>query len=112
VLILAACAATPRAPTASLDAATQAIANAERAEAGEYAAWELREARIKLAAANAAITEQRMVMAARFAEGSRAEAELAAAKTAAAKANAINDELRRSTKTLIEEMERGSGDEP
>jgi hypothetical protein len=112
MLMLAACASAPPAPTASLDAAKQAIANAERADASRYAVGELNEARIKLAAANGAITEQRMVMAERFAEGSRAEAELATAKTGAAKANAVNDEMRRSTGTLIEEMQRSSGGKP
>jgi hypothetical protein len=112
MLALAACASTPPAPTASLDAAKQAISNAERADASRYAAGELSEARIKLASADAAITERRMDMAERFAEGSRAEAELASAKTAAAKANAVNDEMRRSTGTLREEMQRTSGDKP
>jgi hypothetical protein len=111
MLMLAACASTPPAPTASLDAAKQAISNAERADAGRYAAGELSEARIKLAYANAAVTEQRMIMAERFAEGSRAEAELATAKTQAAKANAVNDEIRHSTGTLVEEMQRRSGDQ-
>ncbi|HEU4627320.1 MAG TPA: DUF4398 domain-containing protein [Steroidobacteraceae bacterium] len=112
MFVVAACASTPLAPTASLDAARQAIVNAERADAGQYAAWELSEARIKLAAANAAIVERRMVLAERFAEGSRAEAELATAKTEAAQANAINDEIRRSTKTLVEGMELRSGGKP
>jgi len=112
MLALAACASTPPAPTASLDAAKQAISNAERADASRYAAGELSEARIKLASADAAITERRMDMAERFAEASRAEAELASAKTAAAKANAVNDEMRRSTGTLREEMQRTSGDKP
>ena len=53
-----------------------------------------------------------MILAERFAEESRAEAELASAKTAATKANAVNDEMRRSTGTLIEEMQRSSGDKP
>jgi homoserine acetyltransferase len=112
MLMVAACASTPPAPTASLDAARQAITNAEQANAGRYAAWELSEARIKLAAANAAIVERRMVMAERFAEGSRAEAELASAKTAATKAHAVNDEIRRSTETLIEGVQRRSGGKP
>ena len=37
MLMLAACASTPPAPTASLDAAKQAISNAERADAAELA---------------------------------------------------------------------------
>jgi catabolite regulation protein CreA len=46
----------------------------------------------------------------RFADESRAEAELASAKTANVKANTVNDEMKRSTSTLIEEMQRHSGE--
>jgi Domain of unknown function (DUF4398) len=110
ILMLGACASTPPAPTASLQAARQAISNAERAEAGRYASGELGEARTKLASADTAVSEQRMTMAERFAEESRAEAELASAKTADVKAKAVNDEMSSSTGTLIEEMQRNSGD--
>jgi hypothetical protein len=110
-LMLAACASTP-APTASLQAAQQAIATAERAEAGNYAAGELAEARAKLASADTAVKEKEMVMAERFADESRANAELASAKTSAAKAKVVNDEMKLSTGTLIEEMERSSGATP
>jgi Domain of unknown function (DUF4398) len=109
-LTLAACASTPPAPTASLNAARQAISNAERADAGRYAAGELSAARTRLTSADAAVTERRMILAERLAEESRAEAELASAKTAATKANTVNTEMRRSTGTLIEEMQRRSGD--
>jgi phage-related tail protein len=112
VLMLAACASTPPAPTASLQAAQLAISNAERADASRYAGRELGAARTKLASADTAVKEQRMTMAERFAEESRAEAELASAKTAAAKAEAVNDEMKRSTGTLVEEMRRSSGDRP
>jgi hypothetical protein len=108
--MLGACASTPPAPTASLQAARQAISNAERAEAGRYASGELGEARTKLASADTAVSEQRMAIAERFAEESRAEAELASAKTADIKAKAVNDEMTRSNGTLIEEMERNSGE--
>ena len=84
-LMLAACASTPPAPTASLQAAQQAIATAERAEAGNYAAGELAEARAKLASADTAVKEKEMVMAERFADESRANAELASAKTVCGK---------------------------
>jgi len=50
-----------------------------------------------------------MIRAERFAEESRAQAELASAKTAAVKAKAVNDEMKRSTGTLIEEMQRAGG---
>jgi Domain of unknown function (DUF4398) len=109
VLLLAACASTPP-PTASLQAAHQAISNAERAEAGHYAAAELGEARSKLASADTAVSEQKMTTAEQFADESRIEAQLASARTADAKAKAVNDETTRSTGTMIEEMQRKSGD--
>jgi len=112
VLLLAACASTPPAPTANLQAAQQAIAAAERSEAARYAPGELSEAHIKLALADSAVSEKKMVVAERFADQSRAEAELASAKTSAAKANAVNDEMKRSNGTLVDEMKRGSGDKP
>jgi hypothetical protein len=111
VLMLAACASTPP-PTASLQAARAAISSAERAEAGRYASAELGEARTKLASADTAVSEQRMTTAEQFAQESRVEAELASAKTADVKAKAVNDEMTRSTGTLVEEMQRSSGDKP
>ena len=111
VLMLAACASTPP-PTASLQAAQLAISNAERTDASRYAPGELSEARTKLASADTAVKEQRMIMAERFAEESRAEAELASAKTADVKAKMVNYEMTRSTDTLVEEMQRSSGDKP
>src|ERR1700746_2804184 len=69
VLVLAACASTPP-PTASLQAAHQAISNAERAEAGHYAPAELNEARSKLASADPAVSEGKRTMAAQLAEES------------------------------------------
>jgi Domain of unknown function (DUF4398) len=110
VLLLAACASTPPAPTANLQAAQQAIAAAERSEAARYAPAELSEAHTKLALADTAVTERKMVVAEHFADQSRAEAELASAKTSAAKAIAVNDEMKRSNGTLIDEMKRSSGD--
>jgi len=110
--MLGACAETPPMPTASLQAARQAISDAERAEAGRYAAAELGEARIKLASADTAVSEQKMTTAERFADESRTEAQLASAKTADVKAKAVNDEMSRSTGTLIQEMQRNSGDKP
>ena len=110
MLLLAACASTPPAPTANLQAAQQAIAAAERSEGGRYAAGELSEAHTKLAAAESAVTDKRMVVAEHLADQSRAEAELASARTSAAKASAVNDEMKRSNDTLIDEMKRVAGD--
>ena len=109
VLVLGACASVPP-PTASLQAARQAISEADRAEAGHYASGELGEARTKLASADNAVAEKKMTMAERLADESRADAELASAKTANVKANAVNDEMKRSTGTLVEEMQRNSGE--
>ena len=53
-----------------------------------------------------------MILAGRFAEESRAEAELASAKTGTAKAEAVNAEMTHSTGTLVEEMQRSPGDKP
>src|ERR1700747_2858065 len=92
VLMLAACASTPP-PTASLQAAHQAISNAERAEAGHYAPGELNEARTKLASADTAVSEGKMTMAAQFAEESNVAAQFASAKTANLKAQAVNAEM-------------------
>jgi outer membrane protein TolC len=60
--MLAACASTTP-PTASLQAAQAAISNAERADASRYAAGELGEARTKLASADTAVREERMIAA-------------------------------------------------
>jgi hypothetical protein len=59
VLLLAACASTPPAPTANLQAAQQAIAAAERSEAARYAPGELSEAHTKLALADTAVSVAR-----------------------------------------------------
>ena len=109
-LAVAACASTPPAPTAALQAAQQAITAAESSDAGHYAPAELGEARTKLTAANAAVAGTKMVTAARLAEQSQAEAEFASAKTSAVKASAVNAELTQGNSTLMEEMDRGAGD--
>ncbi len=109
-LTIAACASTPVAPTAALDAAQAAISDANRAEAARYAPDEMSEAHSKLASADTAVTEKKMVMAERLAEESRTEAVLASARTEDAKAKAVNLEMQHSTGTLIEEMQRNAGD--
>lgn len=110
MLALAACASGPPIPTASLDAASQAIVSAERSDAARHAAGELNQARTRLAAANVEVAGKRMVNAQQLADEARADAELASAKAGVAKARAANEELRRSTGTLVEEMQRNTGD--
>jgi uncharacterized protein YaiL (DUF2058 family) len=111
-LITGACASAPPAPTASLGAARTAIGNAEKADAGRFAAPELSEAREKLAAADISVAQKKMPAAQRLAEQSRVEADLALAKSSEAKATAMNAEMKQSNDVLVEEMQRKSGGQP
>ncbi len=106
----AACASTPPAPDASLQAAQQAITAAERIDAGHSAPGELGEARSKLAEANVAVKAGHMASAERLALESRAAAELASAKTASVKALAVNTEMKTSNAALLEELNRKGGE--
>jgi hypothetical protein len=110
LLGIAGCASTPPIPAASLQAAQQSIANAERVEAGTHAAAELSVARAKISAAQSAVNAEEMLAAGRLADEARAEAELAVAKTSLAKANAVNADMERSNTALVEEMQRKTGD--
>jgi Domain of unknown function (DUF4398) len=97
-------------PVTNLQAAQQAIANAERVDAASMAAVELGAARAKLSDAEKAVAAKEMVVGAQLADEARADAELAAALTGAAKAKAVNADIMRSTATLQQEMQRTSGD--
>lgn len=108
-LFFAACASTPPVPTVALNAAEQAIATADRARIADASSPELSEAREKLAAANTAVQAKKMVEAERLAYESRADAELSAARSDAAKAVTVNEEMKRSTEALKQEMQRNSG---
>jgi hypothetical protein len=110
LIFVAACASTPPVPEVSLQSAQQAIANAERVDAASLAPVELGEARAKLAAAQKAVEQEHMVAAAQFADEARVEADLAAAKTGAAKALAVNQDIKKGTATLVEEMQRKTGE--
>lgn len=111
-VILGGCASTPSVPppTASMDAARQAIASAEQSDARQFASAELDEARQRLNGAERAITAEDMIMAERLAQQSRVSAELASARTESAKAEEINREMRRSAEALRDEMRR-TGDQ-
>jgi hypothetical protein len=109
LFMTAAGAATPS-PAPNIQAAQQAIGNAERLEAGAHAAAELGAARAKLAAAQEALNKKQKTAAAQFADEARADADLAAARTGAIKAKAANDDIKRSTETLIDEMQRKTGE--
>jgi Domain of unknown function (DUF4398) len=106
LMFVAACASAPPAPDSAMDAARVAISNAEKADASHYAGAELGEAREKLASADKAVLDESMILAERFAQESRVQAELASARTEAAKAAAVNKEMERGAIALTEEMER------
>jgi septal ring factor EnvC (AmiA/AmiB activator) len=105
--LLAGCASTP-APDAQIQAANQAIADAERAQASQHAADILSEAKSKLAAAQSAVDQRDMDDAARLADEARVDAELASARTTADKATQANDEIRRGTEALQQELQRST----
>jgi hypothetical protein len=109
LVLLAGCASAPPMPSANLQAAQQAIVNAERLDAGVHAAAELSEARGKLAAAQRAVSSEEMITAERLADEARVGADLAAARTGAVKAKAVNEDMKRGTATLVDEMQRQSG---
>ncbi len=108
LLMLAACTSTPKPPTLAIQAAEQAIANAEQGRVADYASPELAEAREKLTAARAALQEKKMAVAQRLAEQSRIDAELALAKAGSIKAETVNNEMKKSTGTLQQEMQRNT----
>lgn len=112
VLAVAACASTPLPPTAALQAAELSITKAEEARIADYSSPELALAREKLTAARAAVSQEQMTLALHLAEQSRAEADLAAAKAEVSKAKAVNDEMRKSTDIVKQEMQRNPGVQP
>ncbi|HXR19551.1 MAG TPA: DUF4398 domain-containing protein [Steroidobacteraceae bacterium] len=109
VLLLAACASTPPPPTLALSSAKQAIAVADQTRVADAASPVLSEARDKLAAAQSAVQDKRMIDAERLAQESRTDAELATAQFRASKDQAVNNEMIRSTAVLSEEMQRNAG---
>ncbi|MDO9471119.1 MAG: DUF4398 domain-containing protein [Nitrosomonas sp.] len=107
---LVACATVPQPPNQELAAAETAINSADQARAVDFASAELQEARTKLAAARAAVQQEKMILAQQLAEQSRVDAELALAKAEAIKAKEINDEMMKSTDVMKQEMQRNTGD--
>lgn len=106
---LAACASAPEPPTAELQAAEQAIDNAEQARVADFSASEFDQARRKLAAAQDAVGDKEMELAQRLAVESRVSADLASARTEMIKAKAVNDQLQDNIDALTRETERNAG---
>lgn len=108
-LVLPACMSKPMLPEQELQAAELAITGAEQARVADYAAPDLGLARDKLAAAKIAVQEEKMLDALHLAEQSKVDADLATAKAQVAKASAVNDEMKKSTESLKQEMQRNTG---
>lgn len=97
---LVACASDVPPPTAQLGAASQAILNAERAGAPQYAPGELQMARNKLAAADAAMRRDDRTEARRLAEQAQMDADLAAVHAQNAAAQQAAAAVRRDQQVL------------
>lgn len=108
-LLLVAC-SSPPAPTQKIQLAEAAITHAEQAQVADSTSLDLTEAREKLTAARAAVVKKDMATARQLAEQSALNADLAAAKAATIKAKTVNEEMKKSTVTLKQEMQRNSGD--
>ncbi|GAB4189683.1 MAG: hypothetical protein Tsb002_16940 [Wenzhouxiangellaceae bacterium] len=85
------------------------IQAAERAEAGRYAAVELKLARDHLSRARVELEDRSYNSAEDAAIRAKVEAELAAAKTRASKARMALTEMRQTVQTLREELNRQGG---
>jgi uncharacterized lipoprotein YajG len=109
LLLLAACASAPVAPTQALLNAEQAITTAEQARVADYASLELSQARDKLAAAKVAVQKEEMIIAKRLADESLLDAQLATARAGELKAKKVNEDMKEGTKVLKQEMDRNTG---
>jgi len=109
MLMSVGCAVNQPAPSSSLAAAQQAITNAERSDAQQYASIELNDARQRLQMAESAVRNDNMLAAERLADESKIAAELASAATETSKTLQSNQELSRGVQALIEETRRSGG---
>ncbi|MEP6634762.1 MAG: DUF4398 domain-containing protein [Luteimonas sp.] len=108
VLGLAGCATLP-APTAELSAAQQAVARADAADADQYAAADIAQARDLLAQAQAAMAKGRESDARSLAVTALASADLANARSRAAAADTELMQRRREIADLRQRLQAGSG---
>jgi hypothetical protein len=93
-------------PPPSLDQARAAVERAQTAPAGEYSGLEVHEAQAKLAAAEAAATEEENEDAERLAQEALINVQLAEAKAELERAQSAADELAETTQTLRQETDR------
>ncbi len=107
-LLLAGCTSAPIAPSAELQAAERAIANAERAQVIRYSGAELSTARSELTAARSAVTSNNMLQAQRLALQAQLSAELAMARAELLKAQAVNQDMQQGIDALQQEAQRNA----
>ena len=112
VLLLAACASSPPAPESAMNAARRAIVVADLARITDASSPELTEARVRLAASDAAMQAGHMLAAERLAEESRVDAELAVTQANASHDHAVSEELQRGTDALAQHVKPIAGAEP
>lgn len=105
-LSLASCASKPPVPNEQLAVSKAAIEQAQRAQANEYAAVELRQAQDKLSQAQAAVQREDYTAAKRLAEQAEADARLAETKSHSTKARNAVAEINESIQALRRELER------
>ncbi len=110
LLMLAACASAQAPPSADIQAAEQAIVEANRSDVADYSSDELDNAREKLTAAISAVQSENMDKAQRLAQQSRVDAQLASARAEVAKAESDNQEMQKSIDMLKLEIQRITGE--
>lgn len=111
LVFLTACASAPP-PNKEINAAEQAITDADQARVAEHGMPELQEARRKLAEARTAVNNKEMEQARRLAVEARADVKLATAKAEMAKAEAVNADMQKNIRILKEEMQRTTSEQP
>lgn len=104
---IAGCASTGERPAAQLATAQANIEQAQQAGANQHAAQPLSSAREKLAAAQAAVSRDEMLVAERLAKEAALDAELAGAMARNRKAELAVEELNETIEVLRDEIARG-----
>ena len=104
--MLGACASSPDRPDQDLARAEAAIGQAEQSGARQYGPIALDDARQKLDKARAAVAEEEMLLAERYAEEATLAADLAAAKARTGKAERAVEQLEESIAVLRQEIAR------
>ena len=105
-LALASCASQPPVPSEQLAVSKTAVEQAQRAQAGDYAPIELKQAQDKLNLAQAAVQKEDYVTAGRLAKQAEVDARLAETKAHSARAQNAVAALNESIRALRQEIER------